>query len=139
MRSYSTGTCETTRAAKPHPCSFMASRSVGCRRRASPGHPEHRGPAHRGLPSTALPSRIPTATITAILHPCRPLTSGHAGRRAGPPAIPLDRKAGDERIRPTGWRAAYAMPVAFARNAFQVFQEGGHLAIINPTFSSTKN
>jgi hypothetical protein len=31
------------------------------------------------------------------LHPCRPLTSGLAGRRAGPPAAPLDRNAGGPR------------------------------------------
>ncbi len=36
------------------------------------------------LPSSMLPSHIPTAAITANPHPCRPLTSGHAGRRAGP-------------------------------------------------------
>jgi hypothetical protein len=35
-----------------------------------------------------------------------PLTSGPAGMRAGPPAILLDRSAGDERPRPP-WRAAF--------------------------------
>ena len=45
-------------------------------------------PAHRRLPSTALPSRIPTAAIAAKPHPCRPLTSGPACMRAGPAAIP---------------------------------------------------
>jgi hypothetical protein len=37
-------------------------------------------------------------------HPCRPLTSGPAGRRAGPAAIPLDRNAGGMRPRPSGKR-----------------------------------
>jgi hypothetical protein len=50
--------------------------------------------------SSALPICIPTAPITAKSHPCRPPTSGPTGRWAGPPAIPLDRSAGDERTQP---------------------------------------
>jgi hypothetical protein len=37
-----------------------------------------------------------------IWHPCRPLTSGRAGRRARSPALPLDRNAGDPRPRLSG-------------------------------------
>jgi hypothetical protein len=40
-------------------------------------------------------------------HPCRPLTSGPASRRAGPPAIPLDWIAGDMRLRLAPWWAAF--------------------------------
>jgi hypothetical protein len=58
-----------------------------------------------GLPSSALPIQIPTAAITASPHPCRPLTSGPAGMRTRPQAIPLDRNAGDPRPRPSGRRA----------------------------------
>jgi len=126
--------------------------AISLDRNAGDGRPRS-GPG--GLPSSALPSCIPTAAIASNPHPCRPLTSGqrasgHAGgatgdprstgrqatrrprppwrastihaanshpyrrhryqaaslppltsgpadRRAGPPAIPLDRNTGDER------------------------------------------
>jgi len=87
---------------RPHPCRPFTSGPAGKRAGppAIPARPECRRPAPParppgGLPSSALPIRIPTT----------PLTSGPAGRRAGPPTIPRDRKAGDERPRPSGRRA----------------------------------
>jgi hypothetical protein len=65
--------------------------STGVRATSDPGPPG-------GLPSSTLPSHIPTAPIAtkaASLPP--PHTSGPAGMRAGLPAIQLDRSAGDER------------------------------------------
>jgi hypothetical protein len=50
--------------------------------------------------SDARPSGRRALIRTAKLHPCRPLTSGPAGRRAGPPAIPARperRRRGDAR------------------------------------------
>jgi hypothetical protein len=67
-------------------------------------------PTPSWLPSSVLPSRIPTAPIAAKPHPCRPpLTSGPAGMRAGPPAILLDRNAGDKAT-PAGLLASELHP-----------------------------
>ena len=59
-----------------------------------------------GLPSSALPIQIPTAAITAKPHPCRPLTSGLAGLRAGAAAIHA-RPECRRRATPALWQAAF--------------------------------
>jgi len=46
---------------------------------------------HAAKPNPYRPHRRQAASLPP------PLTSGQAGRRAGPAAIPLDRNAGDER------------------------------------------
>jgi len=72
-----------------------------CRRRANPGQP----PGRRALIHAAKLSPYRRHHRQAASLP-PPLTSGAAGRRAGPQAIPIDRNAGDERTPAGPWRAS---------------------------------